>query len=43
MDGSADPSGQGSFGGMMQQTNGNAIDTMLAVLASDEYRGRFGA
>jgi hypothetical protein len=39
----ADPSGQASHGGMMQTTNGNAIDAMLAVLASDEYRGRFGA
>jgi hypothetical protein len=39
----ADSSGQGSFGGMMQQTNGNAIDAMLGILASDEYRGRFGA
>jgi len=39
----ADSSGQGSFGGMMQQSTGNAIDAMLAILASEEYRGRFGA
>jgi hypothetical protein len=39
----ADQSGQASLGGMMQKANGNAMDAMLAVLASDEYRGRFGA
>jgi hypothetical protein len=39
----ADPAGRGDFADLLQQPNGKAIDVMLTVLASDEYRGQFSA
>jgi hypothetical protein len=39
----ADAAGRAGFADMMQRADGNAINAMLAVLASDEYRGRFSA
>jgi hypothetical protein len=39
----ADPAGREGFADLLRQPDGKVIDVMLAVLASDEYRGRFSA
>jgi hypothetical protein len=39
----ADPAGQAFFASQLEQPDGKAIDAMVAVLASNEYWGRFSA
>ena len=36
-----DPARQADFADLLPRPDGKAIDAMLAVLASNEYRGRF--
>jgi hypothetical protein len=39
----ADPAGEAAFASMLQRPDGKAMDAMVAVLASNEYWGRFSA